>query len=85
MLRRLVAGRDWPERRAFEIGCGNGAIAHRLSTLGFAVTGIDPSESGIAVAREAYSQEGSLLLRWAMPMMIWPAGMEPFPWWSAWK
>jgi 2-polyprenyl-6-hydroxyphenyl methylase/3-demethylubiquinone-9 3-methyltransferase len=60
VLRRLVAGRDWPERRAFEIGCGNGAIAHRLSTLGFAVTGIDPSESGIAVAREAYSQEGSL-------------------------
>jgi len=56
VLRRVVAGRDWPERRVFEIGCGNGAIAHQLSALGFAVTGIDPSESGIAVAREAYQQ-----------------------------
>jgi len=47
-------GRDWPEKRAFEIGCGNGAVANLLSTLGFEVTGIDPSESGIAVARSAY-------------------------------
>lgn len=54
VLRRIVEARDWPERRAFEIGCGNGAIANLLSTLGFAVTGIDPSESGIAVARAAY-------------------------------
>jgi 2-polyprenyl-3-methyl-5-hydroxy-6-metoxy-1,4-benzoquinol methylase len=54
VLRRIVEARDWPERRAFEIGCGNAAIANLLSTLGFAVTGIDPSESGIAVARAAY-------------------------------
>lgn len=54
VLRRMVAERTWPERRAFEIGCGNGSIANLLSTLGFAVTGIDPSESGIAVARVAY-------------------------------
>lgn len=54
VLRCIVETRDWSDRRAFEIGCGNGAIANLLSTLGFAVTGIDPSESGIAVARKAY-------------------------------
>ncbi len=54
VLRRQVEARDWPQKRAFEIGCGNGAIANLLSRLGFRVTGIDPSESGIAVAREAY-------------------------------
>lgn len=54
VLRRIVAGHDWPERRAFEIGCGNGATADLLSRLGFAVWGIDRSASGIAVAREAY-------------------------------
>ncbi len=54
VLRRIVETRDWPERRAFEIGCGNGAIANLLSTLGFSVAGIDPSESGIAAAQKAY-------------------------------
>jgi SAM-dependent methyltransferase len=48
VLRRQVEARDWPQKRAFEIGCRNGAIANLLSTLGFRVTGIDPSESGIA-------------------------------------
>ncbi len=56
VLRHIVAGRDWPEKRAFEMGCGNGATANLLSTLGFEVTGIDPSESGIEVARAAYPQ-----------------------------
>ena len=39
-------------RRVFEVGCGNGALAHELSHRGWAVTGIDPSESGIAEARK---------------------------------
>lgn len=54
VLRRIVAARDWPDKRAFEIGCGNGATADLLSRLGFEVKGIDSSESGVAVAREAY-------------------------------
>jgi len=48
VLRRIVKARDGAERRVFEIGCGNGAIANQLSTLGFSVAGIDLSESGIA-------------------------------------
>jgi 2-polyprenyl-3-methyl-5-hydroxy-6-metoxy-1,4-benzoquinol methylase len=40
--------------RAFDLGCGNGATAHMLSSLGFVVTGVDPSQSGIELARKAY-------------------------------
>lgn len=54
VLRRVVAGQHWGEKRAFEVGCGNGAIANLLSSLGFSVTAIDPSESGITVAQAAF-------------------------------
>jgi 2-polyprenyl-6-hydroxyphenyl methylase/3-demethylubiquinone-9 3-methyltransferase len=37
-------------RRLFELGCGNGAIANELVALGWEVTGVDPSEQGIAQA-----------------------------------
>ncbi len=40
--------------RAFDLGCGNGATAGMLSDLGFDVTGIDASESGIAHAIASY-------------------------------
>ena len=40
-------------RRVFDLGCGNGAFARQLKTLGYEVTGVDPSEQGIAVARKA--------------------------------
>ena len=47
-----VIGSDWPyERRAFEIGCGNGATARMLLRYGFSATGIDPSESGVEIAK----------------------------------
>ena len=36
------------------MGCGNGATAHYFASLGYQVVGIDPSESGIRVASEAY-------------------------------
>lgn len=39
---------------AFDLGCGNGATAGMLADLGFAVTGIDTSESGVALARAAH-------------------------------
>src|SRR5262249_55476321 len=44
----------WPDRRAFDLGCGNGATCDMLAQMGFAVTGVDTSESGIAQARAAY-------------------------------
>jgi 2-polyprenyl-3-methyl-5-hydroxy-6-metoxy-1,4-benzoquinol methylase len=39
--------------RIFDLGCGNGALARRLKTLGYEVRGVDPSEEGIAQARQA--------------------------------
>jgi len=37
--------------RLLDIGCGGGILAEPLARLGAAVTGVDPSESNIAVAR----------------------------------
>ena len=52
----------WPElkklvgtpRRAFDLGCGNGATANMLSAAGFSVVGVDPSEEGIMHGRRAF-------------------------------
>jgi 2-polyprenyl-6-hydroxyphenyl methylase/3-demethylubiquinone-9 3-methyltransferase len=43
-----------PNRRVFDLGCGNGATAKALSNRGWLVQGVDPSESGIAQARAAH-------------------------------
>lgn len=53
-LQELVSSRSWPDRRAFDLGCGNGATCGMLAGLGFAVTGVDTSESGIAHARSTF-------------------------------
>lgn len=37
-----------------DLGCGNGHIAGRLASLGYQVTGIDASRSGIRIAQRAY-------------------------------
>ena len=51
MLARLPAG-----SRIFELGCGNGATAAELTARGYVVTGVDPSDSGIAIAREHFPE-----------------------------
>jgi ubiquinone biosynthesis O-methyltransferase len=43
-----------PETTLLDIGCGNGALTASLAKRGAAVTGIDLSESGIALARAAH-------------------------------
>src|SRR5580704_16839949 len=49
-------GRDGAQRRPFEglsaldIGCGGGLLCEPLTRLGFAVTGVDASDSGIGAA-----------------------------------
>jgi 2-polyprenyl-3-methyl-5-hydroxy-6-metoxy-1,4-benzoquinol methylase len=43
-----------PPRRLFELGCGSGATAGQLAALGFEVTAVDVSQSGVALARAAY-------------------------------
>jgi 2-polyprenyl-3-methyl-5-hydroxy-6-metoxy-1,4-benzoquinol methylase len=53
---RLLDGLNLPagERRLFELGCGNGAVAHELARRGWDVTGVDPSLEGIAQAQRAH-------------------------------
>ena len=41
-------------RSICDLGCGNGHITGRLAELGYRVTGVDASSSGIAIARRAY-------------------------------
>ncbi len=39
--------------KVFDLGCGNGALARYLKKIGYRVYGVDPSETGIAMARAA--------------------------------
>src|SRR5687767_11881282 len=41
-------------RSICDLGCGNGHIAGRLASLGYNVTGVDASPSGIQIARRTY-------------------------------
>lgn len=43
----------YAERRLFELGCGNGSVAHELTRRGWDVTRVDPAEEGIKQARAA--------------------------------
>jgi len=53
---RLLDKQDLPigEKRLFELGCGNGSMAHELSRYGWDVMGVDPSAEGITQARQSY-------------------------------
>ena len=42
--------------KVFELGCGNGSVANWLHGLGYTVTGIDYSISGIAQANKAFPE-----------------------------
>ena len=42
-------------RTICDLGCGNGHISGRLAALGYDVTGVDASRSGIQIARRTYS------------------------------
>jgi 2-polyprenyl-6-hydroxyphenyl methylase/3-demethylubiquinone-9 3-methyltransferase len=44
--------------RILDIGCGGGILSEPLARLGAAVTGIDPSDTNIAAAREHAGQGG---------------------------
>ncbi|HMO09586.1 MAG TPA: methyltransferase domain-containing protein [Paracoccaceae bacterium] len=41
-------------KRLFDLGCGNGSVGAVLHGMGWNVTGVDPSEEGIAQARARY-------------------------------
>ena len=44
------------EGTVLDLGCGNGSLSHEMSKLGVEVYGIDRSESGIEIARNAFPQ-----------------------------
>ncbi len=52
-----------PPANIFELGCGNGTMAAALNKLGYEVTAVDPSSSGISHARKQFPscrfEEGS--------------------------
>ncbi len=48
-----LVGRLPHAARILDVGCGNGALCRELSSQGFEVVGVDPSPSGVAVARQA--------------------------------
>jgi 2-polyprenyl-3-methyl-5-hydroxy-6-metoxy-1,4-benzoquinol methylase len=54
ILKGILANQSILDRRAFDLGCGNGATANMLSGLGYDVTGIDISESGVALGRKNF-------------------------------
>lgn len=45
---------DALQPRLFDLGCGNGCIAAKLSEDGWQVSGVDPSLEGIAQAKASY-------------------------------
>jgi 2-polyprenyl-3-methyl-5-hydroxy-6-metoxy-1,4-benzoquinol methylase len=55
-LMRILASEALPLDRKclFELGCGNGSVANALIGLGWNVTGVDPSEQGIAQANARF-------------------------------
>jgi 2-polyprenyl-3-methyl-5-hydroxy-6-metoxy-1,4-benzoquinol methylase len=53
-LKGEIARRTWRRKRAFDLGCGNGATCNMLAELGFDVTGVDTSTSGIEVAKASF-------------------------------
>ena len=56
VLKNVIQSRTWPVKRAFDLGCGNGATLKMLHSEGFEVTGIDPSNSGVAIAQRELPQ-----------------------------
>ena len=51
-----ILRKSWSRKRAFDLGCGNGATCDMLSKQGFDVVGVDTSSSGIEHAKSAFPQ-----------------------------
>ncbi len=60
--------------RLLDAGCGNGYLVSLLARRGFKTCGIDPSSSGIAVARESYPEIPFVCADFSQP----PPGLAEF-------
>lgn len=57
----IRAAQPQPGERVLDVGCGTGIVARRVAARlgeGAAVTGLDPSEAMLAIARSAAAREG---------------------------
>lgn len=54
LRKELAALGEVAPKRLFELGCGNGSVANILSGDGWDVTGVDPSQEGIAQAKASF-------------------------------
>lgn len=53
-VRSMLAEANPSDRRLFDCGCGNGSFGHALAQDGWKVTGVDPSDDGVKLAREHF-------------------------------
>lgn len=53
VVKAEIDGLHLADRRAFDLGCGNGSLARMLQARSYRVSGVDPSNSGISIARAA--------------------------------
>lgn len=62
-------------RSVLDVGCGTGVLALRLAAKGLDVTGVDPAEASLAVARR---KPGADLVRWVVgdATTIAPMGVD---------
>lgn len=56
-------------RNICDLGCGNGYLAGRLAELGYSVTGVDASTSGIEVARRQHPNVEFMRARISMALV----------------
>lgn len=54
VIDRVLAGLSFKEKRVFDLGCGNGSVGNWMRGNGWQVTGVDPSTSGIEVAKREF-------------------------------
>ena len=74
---RLITEHVAAGSRIIDIGCGNGSGSGYFAKRGFGVTGVDPSERGIAIAREL-NPSGDWFVEAAEPGLLGRIGQEPF-------
>ena len=59
----LVSNSSFQLKRALDIGCGNGKYLRHLEDEGFRVTGVDSSNTAIAMARKLLSEAAVLCVK----------------------
>jgi 2-polyprenyl-3-methyl-5-hydroxy-6-metoxy-1,4-benzoquinol methylase len=57
-LEREILRKSWSRKRAFDVGCGNGATCNMFSKQGGDVVGVDTSPSGIKHANSSFPHVG---------------------------